>query len=64
MVLIECFHLQKEILLNRVQNMSQKIINQVVLIRFVGNTHVYQAPKSSCFIAAPAIGAHKALFNL
>ena len=32
--------------------MSQKIIN---LIRFVGN-HVYQVPKSNCFIAAGAIG--------
>ena len=30
---------------------------------FVGNPYVYQAPKSSCFIAARAIGAHEALFN-
>ena len=34
------------------------------LIKLVGNSHVYQAPKSNCFIAARAIGAHKALFNV
>ena len=27
------------------------MINQGVLIRFVGNPHVYQAPESNCFIA-------------
>ena len=37
---------------------------QVVLIKFVGKPHVYQAPESSCFIAVRAIGAHEALFNL
>ena len=30
----------------------------------VGNSHVYKAHKKSCFIAASAIGAHKALFTL
>ena len=34
------------------------------LIRFVGNSHVYQAPKSNCFISVRAIGAHKALLNV
>ena len=42
--------------------MSQNIINRGVLIRFVGNSHVYQARESSRFIAACGIGAHKALF--
>ena len=36
---------------------------RVVLIRFVANPHVYQAPESSCFIAVRAIGGHEALFN-
>ena len=35
-----------------------------VLIRFVGNPHVYQAPESNYFIAACAIRAHEALFNV
>ena len=30
---------------------------------FVGNPYVYQAPKSSCFIAARAIGAYETLLN-
>ena len=62
MVLIECFHLEKETLVNGVQDMSQKIINWGVLIRFVGNPHVYQTPKSNYFIATPAIGALETLF--
>ena len=36
---------------------------RVILIRFAGNLHVYQAPESSYFIAARAIGVHEALFN-
>ena len=35
-----------------------------VLITFVGNLHIYQAPESNCFIAACAIGALEALFNV
>ena len=31
------FHLQNETLVNRVQDMSQKVINLRVFIRFVGN---------------------------
>ena len=34
------------------------------LIRFAGNSHVYQVPKRNCFIAVLAIGAHKALFSV
>ena len=34
-----------------------------VLVRFVGNLHVYQVPKSSFFVAARAIGAREALFK-
>ena len=34
----------------------------VVLIRFVSNPCVCQAPKSSCLIAAHGTGAHEALF--
>ena len=34
------------------------------LIRFVDNSHVYHALKSNCFIAACAIGSHKALINV
>ena len=34
------------------------------LIKFAGNFHVYQAPKSIYFIGARAIGAHKSLFNV
>ena len=36
MVLIGCFHLQKEALVNRVQDMSQKVLNLGVSIRFGG----------------------------
>ena len=57
---MECVHLQKETV-NGVQDMSQLTEG---LIRFVGNSHVYQTPKSNCFIAARANGAHKALFNV
>ena len=35
----------------------------MVLIRFVGKPHIYQATESSCFIAARAIEAHEALLN-
>ena len=63
-VSIESFHLQNEATASGVQDMTQKIINRAVLIRVVGNHHVYQAPKSSCFIATRAIGAHGALFSL
>ena len=72
MELMESLHLQSETIANEVQDMSQKVINWWVLIRFrgrgyfpkyVGNPHIYQAPKSNCFIAARAIGAHEALFN-
>ena len=38
--------------------------NPGVFIRFVGYPHVYQAPESNCFIAARAVGAYKALFNV
>ena len=34
------------------------------LVRFVGNSYVYQAPKGNCFVATRAIGAHKALFSV
>ena len=34
------------------------------LIRFVSNSHVYQAPKSNCFIAAHITGANKELFSV
>ena len=37
-----------------------KIINRGAL----GNSHVYQAPQSNCFIAAPANRACKALFSV
>ena len=63
-VFIECFHLQNETLVNGVQDMREKIINREILIWFVDNPHVYQAPERSCFIAARATGAHEALFNL
>ena len=35
----------------------------MVLIRFMGKPHVYQATESSCFIAARAIEAHEVLLN-
>ena len=51
--------------MNGIQDISQKIINRGVLMRFAGNPHVYQAPKSNCCsCAACAIGAHEALFSL
>ena len=62
-ILIECFHLQNERLVSGVQDMRHKIINRGVLVRFVGNVHVCQVPKSSFFIAACTIGAYQALFN-
>ena len=54
-VLIECFHLQNETLVNGFQDISEKT-------RFAGNHHVYQAPESSSFSAACAFEAHEALF--
>ena len=68
---IGCLHQQNEILVNEIQNISQKVINREVLIRFgdrqhfpiyLGNTHNYQACESNYFIVARAIGIHKALF--
>ena len=61
-LLIECFHLQNETLVNGVQDMSKKRLTGR-LIRFVGSIHLYQAPESY-FIAAHGIGAHEVLFNL
>ena len=43
---------------------SQNVIHHGVLIRFVGSSHIYQAPKSNCFIAARAISARKVLLNV
>ena len=63
-VLIECFDMQNESLVNRVQDMTQRIINRGVLIRFLGNSHIYQTPETNCFIAARATGAHEVLFNV
>ena len=57
------FHLENKTLVNGVRDMSRKKLTGGV-IRFVGNSHVYQAPKSNCFIAARAIGAHRGLFNV
>ena len=50
--------------MNGVSDMNQELIDPWVLIDFAGNPHVYQAPKSNCFIAALAISAHEALFNV
>ena len=57
------FHLENKTLVNGVRDMSRKKLTGGV-IRFVGNSYVYQAPKSNCFIAARAIGAHRGLFNV
>ena len=62
LLLIECFHLENETLVNGVQNVRQNVINRGVLIGFVGNPLVYQAPEINCFIAARAVSAHKVLF--
>ena len=53
--------MQIKTLVNGVQNMNHKIIK---FTRFVGNSHVYQTPKSNCFIAAGGIGTRKALFSV
>ena len=67
-LLIGCFHKKNETLVNRVQDMSRKVITSGVLIRFgnreyspkyVGNSHIYQPPESNCFIADRAIGQTK-----
>ena len=59
--------------MNGVQDMSQNVLNQGVIIKFggleylpkyVGNPHFYQAPKSNCFIAALAIETHESLFHI
>ena len=60
-VVIECLRLEEDPLVN---GMSKKIINQAILIRSVGNLHVYETPENSFFIAAHAIWAREALFNL
>ena len=44
-------------------NMSQNVINQGVLIRFIDNPHVYQARENNCFITARKIWVHEVLFN-
>ena len=62
MVLIGCLQLQNKTLVNRVQDMSHKVINHGVLTRF--GALVYQAPESYCFIAPRAIGSLVALFNV
>ena len=55
--------LQNETLVYGVQDMSQKIINPSS--HKVGRQLLcLSPPKSNCFIAARAIGARKALFNL
>ena len=54
MVLTGCFYLQNETLVNGVRDVSNGNIS-----KFVGNPHIYQAPKNNCFIAASASGAHK-----
>ena len=41
-----------------------KIINRRVLIRFLGNPHVYQVTERKRFIAVRAIGAHEELFDV
>ena len=65
--------MQNETIVNEVQDMSQKVTNREVLIRFRGlkyfskyaeNPHIYQAPECNCFIAARAIGTLEALFNV
>ena len=64
-MLIECFNLQKETLLNEAQDMSQKKKNnRGVLIRFIGNPYVHHTPENNFFIAAGAIGANKVQLNL
>ena len=60
-VVIECLRLEEDPLVN---GMSKKIINQAILIRSVGNLHVYETPENSFFIAAHAIWAREAVFNL
>ena len=59
MVLIRCFHLQNETLVNGVQDMRQKVINREILIRFRGleyfskyaeNPHIYQAPECNLLL--------------
>lgn len=72
-MLIECFHLQNDTLVNGVQDMRQKVINRIVLIKFwsldyfskyADNPHIYQALESTCFITARASEAFEALFNI
>ena len=50
--------------MNGVSDMNQELIDPWVLIDFAGNPHVYQTPESNCLIAALAISAHEALFNV
>ena len=40
----QCFHFENDTLVNKVQDMTQKIIYWRILIMFVGNPQVYQAP--------------------
>ena len=41
---MQCFHFENDTLVNKVQDMTQKIIYWRILIMFVGNPQVYQAP--------------------
>ena len=73
-MLIGCFHLQNETLVNAVQDMNQKVTNwgvgvlimfggQKYFPKYIENSHTYQAPESNYFIAALAIGAQEAPFK-
>ena len=57
-MLIQCFHLQNETLVNGVQDRSQKIINHGSY-KVGRQVSCLSIPKSNCFIAARAIGAQK-----
>ena len=65
-MLIGRFRLQNETLVNGIQDMNQKIINQGVLKKmvvkeyfpkYVGNPHIYLVSQSNCSIVAHAVGA-------
>ena len=44
--------------------MSQNVINQGVLIRFVGNPHVHQDPEVTVLLLVVQFGAHEVLLNV
>ena len=59
MVLIECFHSQNETLVNRIENMTQKIISVEVLKGFQATSMSIKYPKVTVLLLLMQLGHTK-----